>query len=47
MCLTATLSREVTQTLASATSKEGLNREAWAALLSEPKLWDSQRERKK
>ena len=29
----ATPSREVSQTLASATSKRGLNREAWAALL--------------
>ena len=33
-CLTATPSREVSQTLASATSKRGLDREAWAALLS-------------
>ena len=33
MCLTATPSREVAQTLASATSKRGLNREARAALL--------------
>ena len=33
MCLTATPSREVTQTLASTTSKWRLNREAWAALL--------------
>ena len=29
----ATLNREVAQTLTSATSKQGLNREAWAALL--------------
>ena len=29
----ATPSRKVAQTLASATSKRGLNREAWAALL--------------
>ena len=33
MCLTETPSREVAQTLASATSKQGLNREARAALL--------------
>ena len=33
MCLTETPSREVAQTLASATSKQGLNREAQAALL--------------
>ena len=33
MCLMATPSREVAQTLASATSKWGLNREAWAELL--------------
>ena len=33
MCLTATCKGEVAQTLASATSKRGLNREAWAALL--------------
>ena len=33
MCLMATPSREVAQTLASATSKWGLNREAQAALL--------------
>ena len=33
MCLMATPSREVPQTLASTTSKQGLNREAWAALL--------------
>ena len=32
-CLTATPSGEVAKTLASATSKQGLNREAWAALL--------------
>ena len=29
--LTTTASREVAQTLASATSKQGLDREAWAA----------------
>ena len=33
MCLMATPSREVAQTLASATSKWGLNREVRAALL--------------
>ena len=33
MCPTATPSREAAQTLASATSKQGLNREARAALL--------------
>ena len=33
MCLTATPSGEVAQTLAFATSKWGLNREVWAALL--------------
>ena len=33
MRLIATPSGEVAQTLASATSKQGLNREAWAALL--------------
>ena len=33
MCLKATPSREVPQTLASTTSKQGLNREVWAALL--------------
>ena len=33
MCLMATPSREVAQTLTSTTSKWGLNREAWAALL--------------
>ena len=33
MCLTATPSSKVPQMLASATSKWGLNREAWAALL--------------
>ena len=33
MCLTATPSGEVAQTLASATSKQRLNREARAALL--------------
>ena len=33
MCLITTPSREVAQTLASATSKRGLNREMWAALL--------------
>ena len=33
MHLTATPSGEVAQMLASATSKQGLNREAWAALL--------------
>ena len=33
MCLMAPPSREVAQTLTSATSKWGLNREAWAALL--------------
>ena len=32
MCLMATPSRELAQTLASATRKQGLNREAWAAL---------------
>ena len=35
MCLTATPSGEVTQTLAPATSKRGLNKEARAALLRE------------
>ena len=47
MRLAATPSREVAQMLASATSKLGLNREAWAALLRarigpecpEDKLW--------
>ena len=33
MCLTATPSREVPQTLASTTSMQGLNREAQSALL--------------
>ena len=33
MCLTATPRREVAQMLASTTSKWGLNREGWAALL--------------
>ena len=33
MCLTTTHNGEVAQILASATSKLGLNREAWAALL--------------
>ena len=33
MCLTTTPNGEVAQILASATSKLGLNREAWAALL--------------
>ena len=33
MCLTATPSVEVAQTLASANSKQRLNREAWATLL--------------
>ena len=33
MCLKATPSREAAQTLASTTSKLGLDREAWAALL--------------
>ena len=33
MCLMATPSREVAQTLTSATSKWGLNREVWVALL--------------
>ena len=33
MCLITTPSREVAQTLASATSKRGLNREVRAALL--------------
>ena len=33
MCLMATPSGEVDQRLASAPSKQGLNREAWAALL--------------
>ena len=33
MCLTAIPSRKAAQTLASATSKQGLNREAWAAML--------------
>ena len=54
-CLTATPSREVGQTLASATSKWGLNREARAAVLRirtgppecQPKLWDSQREKER
>ena len=32
MCLTTTPNAEVAQTLASATSKQGLNREAWVAL---------------
>ena len=34
MCLTATPSRDIAQTQASATSKQGLNREAYPALLS-------------
>ena len=33
MCLTTTPSGEVAQMLASATSKQGLNKEVWAALL--------------
>ena len=33
MCLKTTLSGEAVQTLASATSKQGLDREAWVALL--------------
>ena len=33
MCLTATPSRKVAQMLTSTTSKWGLNRETWAALL--------------
>ena len=33
MCLMATPSGEVYQRLTSATSKQGLNREVWAALL--------------
>ena len=33
MCLTATASREVAQMLVSATSEEGLDKEAWAACL--------------
>ena len=33
MCLKTTTSGEAAQTLASATSKQGLDREAWAALL--------------
>ena len=33
MCLMATPSGEVYQRLVSATSKQGLNREVWAALL--------------
>ena len=33
MCLMATSSREVAQTLVSTTSKQGLNREAQTALL--------------
>ena len=33
MYLMATPSRKVAQTLSSATSKQGLDREAWAALL--------------
>ena len=33
MCPTVTLRREAAQTPASATSKRGLGREAWAALL--------------
>ena len=33
MCLTATPSRKAAQRLASTTSKWGLNREVWAALL--------------
>ena len=33
MCLMAIPSREAAQMLSSATSKWGLNREAWAALL--------------
>ena len=33
MCLRATPSGEVAQMLASTTSKQGLDREAWAALL--------------
>ena len=34
MCLKTTTSGEAAQTLASATSKQGLDREAWVALLS-------------
>ena len=33
MCLTLSPSREVAQMLASTTSKQELNKEAWAALL--------------
>ena len=33
MCLMATHSRQAAHTLTSATSKRGLDREAWAALL--------------
>ena len=33
MCLTATLSQEAVQTLASTTTKRGPDREVWAALL--------------
>ena len=33
MCLTTTPRGEVAETLVSTTSKRGLNREAWAALL--------------
>ena len=33
MCLTATPSRAAAQTLTSPTSKQGQDREAWAALL--------------
>ena len=33
MCLTATPSGEVAQRLTSATSKQGLNRKVWTALL--------------
>ena len=33
MCLMATSSREAAQMAASTTSKQGLDREAWAALL--------------
>ena len=35
-CLTATPSREVAQTFASATSEPGLNREVWVALRTGP-----------
>ena len=38
MCLTATANREVAQMLVSATSEEGLDKEAWARLGQPEKL---------